>query len=118
VKTVLAEYTGRVQAYIDARNPVINLTEFLGASSIAKENYPILPLTLPFESKDMKVYSKIDVDPANPYYDMHHRVVVQLSYWDIDLDEELGTLEINYTKRGRFYLIDMAGEVLLKWGRM
>ena len=83
-------YSAQIQAFINSQNPDMTMNQFYGYSSIVAENYPILPVTLPFPQDKATVYSKLD--PL-----LHHRIVVELSYWGVDLDEELDTLEINYT---------------------
>jgi len=83
-------YSAQIQAFIDSQNPDMTMNQFYGYSSIAQESYPILPITLPFPQGPATQYSVLDAL-------LHHRIVVELSYWGVDLDEELDTLEINYT---------------------
>ncbi|MBM4309757.1 MAG: hypothetical protein FJ119_02260, partial [Deltaproteobacteria bacterium] len=88
--TATADYQAQLQDYLDA-HPDMKLRDFYGNDEVAQETFPILPITLPFET-----------DPAHyrPYsavpLEEHHQVCVQLSYWGVDLDIELETLEIDY----------------------
>jgi RHS repeat-associated protein len=88
--TATADYQAQLQDYLDAR-PDMTLREFYGYDEVAHETFPFLPITLPFatDPEQYRPYSAVPLEE-------HHQVSVQLSYWGVDLDIELETLEIDF----------------------
>jgi len=93
----IEKYADEIEDYLDTTDPDMTISEFYGQSVIDAPVLPILPITLPFVAEDKTSYSVLNG------IDRHHRVKVQLSYHDMDLnvDEEeggLGTQEIRWEK--------------------
>jgi len=88
--TATADYQEKLQDFLDD-HPDMTLQDFYGYDEVKQEAFPILPITLPFEidSSQYHTYSAVP-------FEEHHQVSVQLSYWGVDLDIELETLEIDF----------------------
>lgn len=97
IRSEIEVYGDEIADYLDALDPDMTINEFYGQSIIDEKHCPILPITLPFVSEGNKSCSRLgDID-------QHHRVKIQLSYHDMDLnaDEEeggLATQEIRWEK--------------------
>ena len=94
-------YQATVEAHLAGEPPDLKLKDITGWREIVKEEFGILPPTLP--------YDVVKDDPKKPVtrHDsmpdaMRHKIRIQLSYWPRGLaisDEEggLGLMEIDYT---------------------
>jgi len=89
----IEKYAAEIDLYLDGTDPEMTLNEFYGQSIINEKPCPILPITLPFVSEGKISFSSLNDTEGE--VDWHHRVKIQLSYHDMDLnaDEEEGGLE-------------------------